>query len=116
MGLEGIEILQTADRICLMDENRHLRRLQPNIGVAIGSLLSTVGISELHRAPQLFDEILVLRLKYNAELPLPHSQEEHLLLSNAWNDKGWTCLKSEDFAAAEGCFKKSLEIKRQWPE
>ncbi|KAF8846862.1 hypothetical protein BDZ45DRAFT_682260 [Acephala macrosclerotiorum] len=26
------------------------------------------------------------------------------------------CLKNEDYAAAEGCFERSLEIKRLWPE
>src|SRR5262249_44497719 len=43
--------LETAEEICLMDENRHLRRLRANIGVALGSLLNTLGISELHRSP-----------------------------------------------------------------
>jgi tetratricopeptide (TPR) repeat protein len=116
MGLEGIPILETAGKICLLDENRHLRRLRANIGVAIGSLWNTIGISMLHQVIPLFDEILMLRQEHNAELPLPHSQDEQLLLSNAWNDKGWFCLESENYAAAEDCFEKSLSIKRQWTE
>ncbi|KAH7000615.1 hypothetical protein EDB80DRAFT_114451 [Ilyonectria destructans] len=113
LGWEGIPILETAEKICLLDENRHLRRLRANIGVAIGSLLNTIGISELHRALSIFDNILALRQEHNAELPLPHSQEDQLLLSNAWNDKGWMCLESEDYEAAESHFEKSLEIKYQ---
>ena len=80
MGLKGVGILETAGKICLLDKNRHLRRLRANIGVAIGSLWNTVGISELHRTIPLFDDILVICREHNADLPLPHSQ---LLLSNA---------------------------------
>lgn len=116
IGLEGIGILETADKICLLEENRHLRRLRANIGVAIGSLWNTIGISKLHQTILLFDEILVLRQEHNAELPLPYSKEDQLLLSNAWNDKGWFRLESENYAAAEDCFEKSLGIKRQWTE
>lgn len=116
LGREGIPVLETAERICLQDENKHLRRLRANIGVALGSLLNTVGISELQRAVMLFDEILTLRQEHIAELPLPLSREDQLLLSNAWNDKGWMCLEREDYFAAEVPFEKSLEIKRQWPE
>lgn len=116
LGWEGIRILETVDKICLMEEKQHLRRLRANIGVAIGSLLNTIGISRLPQALQLFDTILALRQEHNAELPQPHSQEDQLLLSNAWNDKGWMCMESEDYLAAEGCFEKSIAIKKQWSD
>ncbi|KAK7428465.1 hypothetical protein QQZ08_005084 [Neonectria magnoliae] len=56
LGWEGISILETAEEICLLDENLHLRRLRTNIGVAIESLLNTIGISELQRAVIRSDE------------------------------------------------------------
>ncbi|CAI7622461.1 unnamed protein product [Penicillium glandicola] len=116
LGLAGISILESAEKICLQAENKHLRRLRANVGVAIGSLLNTIGISSLDRAVKIFDHILELRQQHMVELQLPHSREDQLLLSNAWNDKGWMCMESEDYAAAEACFERSLEIKRQWPE
>lgn len=61
----------------------------------------------------LFDEILVLRQECMSGLPLPHSREDQLLLSNAWNDEGWIYLESEGYLGAEGCFENSLAIKRQ---
>ncbi|KAK3984497.1 hypothetical protein QBC44DRAFT_252748 [Cladorrhinum sp. PSN332] len=128
IGSEGISVLETADKICHQlnstadgtsitpSSRSDLRRLRANIGVALGSLLNTLGISEIHRAINLFDEILILRQEHISSLSLPHSQEDQLLLSNSWNDKGWMRLESEDYLAAEECFEKSLEIKRQWPE
>lgn len=116
LGWEGIAILETAEEICLQKENLGLRPLRANIGEAIGSLLNTIGISELHRARKLFDDILVIRQEHIRELPLPHSQEDQLPLANAWNDKGWMCLEAEDYINAEACSQKSLEIKRQWSE
>lgn len=113
---EGMKILDTADKICRLPENLHLRRLRANIGVAIGSLLNDVGISVRDRATQLFDDILVLRQETIAELPKPHSRSDQLLLSNGWNDKGWMCMEREDYAAAEECYENSLAIKRQWAE
>ncbi|KAI0534299.1 hypothetical protein GGR58DRAFT_516246 [Xylaria digitata] len=106
LGWEGLRILETAEEIWQTEGNRHLRRLRAKYWSR----------HRLRRAIRLFDDILVLRQKHNAELPLPHSQDHQLLLSNAWNDKGWMCLESENYFAAEDCFEKSLAIKRQWLE
>ncbi|KAK4182391.1 hypothetical protein QBC35DRAFT_457339, partial [Podospora australis] len=126
IGNDGISVLETAEMICHQasigdqtgtpSSRNELRRLRANISVELESLLNTLGISKIHRAIALFDGILALCQEYIGSLPLPHSQEDQLLLSNDWNDKGWMCPESEDYLAAEECFDKSLEIKRQWAE
>lgn len=106
----GMEILQTADKICRQFPEKIAANIWASVLLSLHALEFENGIGTRSQGLVLMQERAGLRERYHDNA----DRVSELLLSNAWHDLGCGNLECENFEVVEGFLDKSLDIKKRW--